>query len=695
MTKAFNTAGETFALKRLRPLPADIDPAARRGREAALFEEYRNLIAVSHLQGFPQVLGYGVTRDGEPAILMEWVDGITLHDALEQHLLPPAPDGAGIDGLAVASLALSILRALVSTTYLEGTFAHRDISPRNIMLRRPGGKTTPDGAPTPNGMGAPDGAPTPVGTPIAWSTNTPLECCLIDLGSAIFMRRDEATFTMTMDVWRNATPEYAPPEMLALSDRGYLEARRSPAIDVYALCSVLYETYSGHTPFRLVDHPGESAYELKTAGLPPTPSLHEEHDAGLVGAIMSGLAQDQADRPNAGDLFDAIAAWRTSVTGQTTDHPGPGRHASARGAAHLTLASIPAGQSAAAQPQDYSAAVSASDRAFLPTTDRASGSSTPGSATSPAPSPEETPTRGRSISRRGLLVGAAAATAVVASGALWWRQTSPAGNARRFANQSWGDLADLAHRLSDAGTREEALSLAVEAGIAQKDGSMVDDLIHEVALADGTTASVQVVDFCHDDRADSQGKAGLTFSFVDPVAARPMAEQTMASGGWEQCDLRVWLDSDFRALLPSELVDVLTPVIKLTNNDGATREVSSVTTTEDIIWIPSMTELGGGRPASGFSTDYAYLADILGAEGTQYRLWQDKMVSSTTYNEALERSWEGKPCLWWNRSPSPDCSEDHGVTWVNRVGANGDVFHFACPATGDDDVTCVIPCFCL
>ena len=179
---------------------------------------------------------------------MEWVDGITLHDALEQHLLPPAPDGAGIDGLAVASLALSILRALVSTTYLEGTFAHRDISPRNIMLRRPGGKTTPDGAPTPNGMGAPDGAPTPVGTPIAWSTNTPLECCLIDLGSAIFMRRDEATFTMTMDVWRNATPEYAPPEMLALSDRGYLEARRSPAIDVYALCSVLYETYSGHTP---------------------------------------------------------------------------------------------------------------------------------------------------------------------------------------------------------------------------------------------------------------------------------------------------------------------------------------------------------------------------------------------------------------------------------------------------------------
>lgn len=177
VAKAFNTEGETFALKRLRPLPADMDPASRRGREAALFEEYRNLVAVSHLQGFPRAYGYGVTRGGEPAILMEWVEGITLHDALEQHLLPQAPDGAtGTDGVAVASLAISVLRALVSTTYLEGTFAHRDISPRNIMLYQSGD------------------------TPTSWGVKDPLDCCLVDLGSAIFMRRDEATFTMTMDV---------------------------------------------------------------------------------------------------------------------------------------------------------------------------------------------------------------------------------------------------------------------------------------------------------------------------------------------------------------------------------------------------------------------------------------------------------------------------------------------------------------
>lgn len=41
---AHNTEGDLFALKRLRPLPTDTDPLSRRGREAALFEEYRTML---------------------------------------------------------------------------------------------------------------------------------------------------------------------------------------------------------------------------------------------------------------------------------------------------------------------------------------------------------------------------------------------------------------------------------------------------------------------------------------------------------------------------------------------------------------------------------------------------------------------------------------------------------------------------
>lgn len=84
-----NTEGASFVLKRLYPVPQDADPFARRGREAALFEEYRNQLAVSQLKGFPDVFGYGVTHAGDPGILMEWIAGQTLRDAAASDLTPP------------------------------------------------------------------------------------------------------------------------------------------------------------------------------------------------------------------------------------------------------------------------------------------------------------------------------------------------------------------------------------------------------------------------------------------------------------------------------------------------------------------------------------------------------------------------------------------------------------------------------
>ncbi len=637
-----NTEGEYFALKRLRPLPTDVDPTSRRGREAALFEEYRNQLAVSHLQGFAQVFGYGVTREGEPAILMEWVDGLTLHDALERHSLPLAADSRGVDGVVVAALALSVLQTLVSTTYLDGTFAHRDISPRNIMLRCAG-------EPPSNG---------------SLGREVPIDACLIDLGSAIYMRRDEATFTMTMDVWRNATPEYAPPEMLALSDRSYLEARRSPAIDIYALCSVLYEVYSGHTPYEVAAHPDQSPLELKTAAAPHPLAAHDERDQPLIQAIMEGLAMEQAKRPSAAALLRRVGDWYQDVTGLAPSQAVVPSFAPARGT-HLTKA---ASTSTLTESQTTPDAVEKVQQA---------------QATAPQP-------RRRNVSRRGLVIGTACVAAAAIFGGL---NLTPQGRALLFGQKSWQELADLAARLSAAGSRDDALSLAVQAGIASEDGSMVDNLVKSLTLSDGTEARVQLVDFCHDDRVDGGGKAGLTFAFLDPLAPRAMADTPMVSGGWEQCDMRAWLNGDFMAQLPAEVSDAIVPVTKLTNNTGATRTPEAVTTTEDSVFLFSIFELGGMRV--GFTADFTYLGDILNIEGTQYRLWADKLVSSNRENPTMQRTWQGQPCYWWNRTPSPDCSEDNGQTWFNRVGPDGDVFHYACDATGDENVTTILPGFCL
>lgn len=627
-----NTEDEYFALKRLRPVPADQDALNRRGREAALFEEYRNMLAVSQLQGFPRVYGYGVTHEGDPGILMEWVQGRNLLEARREGLLAQREDG-GVEATTVAAVGISVLQALASTTCLEGTFVHRDLSPRNVMVRVPGGQT---GALDPGA----------------------LECCVIDLGSALYMRPDEATFTATMDVWRSATPEYAPPEMLAISDRSYMRARRSPKIDVYALCSMLYELYCGHTPYRLCDRPTEDPLKIKTAESPEPLSARQPEEQPLVDAIMSGIAADQDARPDALALFGQLARWQRQATGRSVELRDGLTPAHVVGTRLWTERPTP--------------------------TPAAPASQAPDSATGTAPA------RRRSMSRRGFLIGAGCVAVAAAGGAIAYNALRP----RAFGEKSWTEISDLASKIAAASSRKAALALATKAGLATKGGSIRTDLTKEITLSDGTSATVQVVDFWHDDV--SGGKAGMTFAFTQPVARRNMSGTRMASGGWEQCQMRSWLNDEFWSRLPKDLSKHIKAATKLTNNAGATKVASSVTATSDKLWLFSVEELGGNRSAAALGKDFMYVAEVIGAEGTQYLLWSDQDVSTDAMsNTATRRKWNGKRCYWWTRSPSPDCSEADNQTWFNRVGPNGDVFDFATAATGDGKVTTALPGFCI
>lgn len=97
--RATNTSGEVFAVKLLKdnailsgqaPDRSAEQSAAHLASTAALFEEYRHLCTVSHLRGFPLVYGYGSCED-DPLILMEWVEGTSLKQALP--LLPHDASG--------------------------------------------------------------------------------------------------------------------------------------------------------------------------------------------------------------------------------------------------------------------------------------------------------------------------------------------------------------------------------------------------------------------------------------------------------------------------------------------------------------------------------------------------------------------------------------------------------------------------
>ena len=288
--RATNTAGEVFAIKRLRNLNGS-DERIAAGMRAVLFEEYRNQLTVSHLKGFPRVYGYG-TSGGEPLIVMEWVEGSTL-----KHITPQLPhEDGGVRGDAVAAIGVAVLSILNNVRHLDTGVAHRDISPRNIMIAT-SERSLQDQLAT-----------------------LDFDIRLIDFGSSTALNPIDPTFTVRADVWRGGTPEYAPPEMLTHDIAGIETRRLSPTVDIYALSSVLYELYCGHTPFNLQALGTASPYRVKTETAFEMPQARTTADEALVNIIVAGLAVDQERRPSVEQMLDLLRRWQSSELG---DWPTP------------------------------------------------------------------------------------------------------------------------------------------------------------------------------------------------------------------------------------------------------------------------------------------------------------------------------------------------------------------------------------
>lgn len=293
--RAKNVLGEQFALKRLRPswdTPAGAAPDESRdaGRIEAFREEYRTQFALSNLPGFPQLFGYG-TIGSWPAILMEWVEGETLTRARAELAVERDEQGRlRIPARAVAGIGVAALDALLLAGRAQRKLVHRDLSPNNIMLRT---------------------SARPIADQLLDGT---FDVCLIDFGSATLVEPASArSFTVATSMWRGGTPEYAAPEMLTNDIAGVAALRSSASIDVYALCSVLYELYAGHTPFGIGQRGNESPYLIKTTQAPYPLVPRTEQDRPLVEALCAGIRPAQADRISAADLRRALERWLESA----------------------------------------------------------------------------------------------------------------------------------------------------------------------------------------------------------------------------------------------------------------------------------------------------------------------------------------------------------------------------------------------
>ena len=229
---------------------------------------------------------------------------------------------------------------------------------------------------------------------------------------------------------------------------------------------------------------------------------------------------------------------------------------------------------------------------------------------------------------------------------------------RPFPEYTFAELEAISNALVSAGDQHEAYARYFN--LVDENGKLVTDPLL-FKLSDGTVIEARLAGLCHDTRADTGEKAGITL-MCSTFSLSKMNNANTTAGGWEASDLRSGLATTGYNALPEDIRSVIKPVYKATNNVGETNSTDCVSYTTDYLWLFSATEVCGeidwfwqefkdGAGAGG----YTQLDTILNAEGSQYRVFAEAGVTAQTGIEAsvMQVNYHGTPCEWWMRSPYP------------------------------------------
>jgi serine/threonine-protein kinase len=191
------TLGHTVAIKFIHPELTTNQDAIRR------FETEARAAAKLKSRHVAQVHDHGVTSDGQPYIVMEFLDGQSLEAAIDERgLLPP---GEVIDIIYEAATALEVAHAV--------GVVHRDLKPDNIMLAHDG------------------------------ESKRGYTVKLVDFGIAKMVEDEVANVSTTRAGTVLGTPRYMSPEGLTGS------APVGPRSDLWSLGASAFAAMVGRVPF--------------------------------------------------------------------------------------------------------------------------------------------------------------------------------------------------------------------------------------------------------------------------------------------------------------------------------------------------------------------------------------------------------------------------------------------------------------
>lgn len=238
-------------LRHLASDPASIKRFQREAKAATLLS-HANLL---------EVFDFGVTPDGQPFIVMEFVEGDSLDTLLEKH-----PQGLPVAD--VLEICAQVCEGLQHAH--ENDVIHRDLKPSNVMLRERDGQRIVQ---------------------------------IVDFGLAkIVNDSDAGRITATSQVV--GSPIYMGPEH-------YLDYGLGPYMDVYALGCMMYELLTGLPPFT-GQNIGELVQKHLSENPPPLPESVAVSDE-LRACIIRMLDKDPEKRPSMAEILGCLRAHQTAI----------------------------------------------------------------------------------------------------------------------------------------------------------------------------------------------------------------------------------------------------------------------------------------------------------------------------------------------------------------------------------------------
>jgi serine/threonine-protein kinase len=206
-----------------------------------------------------RVTDVGTLPTGSPYMVMEYLEGADLSDALSKDGPMPIPQAVGYVLQACEAIAEAHAIGIV----------HRDLKPANLFLARRAGRDS--------------------------------IVKVLDFGISKTSESGPSGLTQTSAMM--GSPYYmAPEQMMSSKD---VDARA----DIWALGVILYELLAGAPPFA-AETMAEIVFQVTQRDAPPLQSKRPEVPAELARAVASSLARDRAARfPNVAKLAAAIAPF--------------------------------------------------------------------------------------------------------------------------------------------------------------------------------------------------------------------------------------------------------------------------------------------------------------------------------------------------------------------------------------------------